>query len=257
MELMDLDREEMQAKVEKLVKKSEVKRKLITVIVIIIMLLLTALCALIYGQNIAKQKSEDKIAELIKQIEEKEAEIEELINTPMVVSPITPKIELDIINSEIREIGELATVEYLFTDATKFTDSKQIKNWNIPLTEKSFIMKWDGVIKAGVEVNNITVEVNEEEKKLLVSIPAAKILSYSIDQDSVEVLDEKSNVFNPITIADKVKQDAETEDAMKERAIENGLLEKAQKNAENIISNLLKANPAVGDTYSIEFVTIQ
>ena len=40
---------------------------------------------------------------------------------------------------------------------------------------------------------------------------------------------------------------------MKARAIENGLLEKAQKNAENIIKNLLMAAIENIQEYTIEF----
>ena len=42
---------------------------------------------------------------------------------------------------------------------------------------------------------------------------------------------------------------------MKKRAIENGLLEKAQKNAEDILRRLITADEAISDQYSIEFVT--
>ena len=190
-------------------------------------------------------------------IEEQDEKIQELIETPIVVSPVNPEIKLDIIYSEIKSISELATMEYLFTDAAEFTDSKQIKSWNIPFTEKSFILKWDGVIKAGVKLDLVTIDVNQDEKKITVSVPTAEILSYQIDTDSVEVLDEKDNIFNKISVDDKIKFDAATEEAMKQRAIENGLLEKAQANAEEILLRLLQANPAIGTEYTIEFVTIK
>jgi hypothetical protein len=187
-------------------------------------------------------------------LREQKLQIQELIDTPAMADTVSPKINLGIIYSEINEISELATMEYLFTDAAKFTDSKQFKNWNIPFTEKSFILKWNGVIKAGVKLDLVTIEVKEDENKIFVSVPAAEILSYEIDSDSVEVLDEKNNIFNNISVDDKVKFDAATEDAMKQRAIENGLLEKAQKNAENILLRLLQADPAIGSNYTIEFV---
>ena len=76
-----------------------------------------------------------------------------------------------------------------------------------------------------------------------------------MDEDAVEVLDETNNKFNPITVSDKVNFDAKTEQEMKDRAIENGLLEKAQKSAEKIIRNILISNPAVTEDYSIVFVT--
>ena len=66
-------------------------------------------------------------------------------------------------------------------------------------------------------------------------------------------MDEKNNVFNPISVDDKNNFDKETADEMKARAIENGLLEKAQKNAENIIKNLLMAAVENIQEYTIEF----
>lgn len=129
-------------------KMSKAKRKLILIAAIFVLILLTVVAAWLYGRNQAKQNAEAEIAELKTMIEEQKKQIQELIETPIVVSPVNPEIQLDIIYSEINEIGELATMEYLFTDAAEFTDSRQIKNWNIPFTEKSFILKWDGVIKS-------------------------------------------------------------------------------------------------------------
>ncbi len=191
---------------------------------------------------------------LMEQLAQKDEEIQELIENPIVVNPVAPEINLGIIYSEISDIGELATVEYLFTDAAKYSDSKQIKNWNIPFTEKTFTLKWDGVIKAGVVLDSVVISVNEEEKLIEVSIPSAQILSYEIDQDSIEIIDEKDNILNNISIEDKIKFDSSTEDAMKNRAIENGILDKAQKNAEDILKRLLTANTAITDEYTITFV---
>ena len=260
MEIIDTNEEEnagLQKELVRIAKKSKAKRKLITIAVVAVLVLLTVGGAWLSGRRQAKENAEAEIAELKAMIEEQDEKIQELIETPIVVSPVNPEIKLDIIYSEIKSISELATMEYLFTDAAEFTDSKQIKSWNIPFTEKSFILKWDGVIKAGVKLDLVTIEVNQDEKKITVSVPTAEILSYQIDTDSVEVLDEKDNIFNKISVDDKIKFDAATEEAMKQRAIENGLLEKAQANAEEILLRLLQANPAIGTEYTIEFVTIK
>ena len=182
---------------------------------------------------------------LRKTIDEQNQKIDDLMEQPVVVNPVAPEISLSVIYEEIQNIGELATVEYLFTDAAIFSDSQQIGNWNIPFTEKSFTMKWDGIIKAGIQVDKIVIDVNKDDLIITVTLPAAEILSYEVDSDSVEVLDEKNNIFNEISVNDKVQLDAATEKEMKDRVIRNGLLEKAQKNAEDIISRLLTANNAI------------
>lgn len=187
-----------------------------------------------------------------KKIKEMDSRISELINEPAISEPVTPEISLDIINAEIREIGELATMEYIYTNAAKFTDSRQIKDWNIPFTEKSFIIKWDGVIKAGIDVTQITTELDNTNKTIIIYLPEAEILSHDTNEDSVEILDESNGLFNSVSIKDKVQFDAETVKEMEERAIENGLLTKAQENAEEIILKLISAIPGV-EEYTIVF----
>lgn len=262
MEIIDTatqENEVLQKELVRMAKKSRLKKKLIASAIVFAFVLAMLGAAWLSGRSQAKKKYETEIDKLNTTIEEMENKIQELFDNPIVVYPVSPEIKLDVIYSEIKEIGELATIEYLFTDAAEFTDSKQFKNWNvnIPFTEKSFILKWDGVIKAGVKLDLVSIEVSENEKKITVSIPAAEILSYQVNTDSVEVLDEKDNIFNKISVNDKIKFDAATEEAMKKRAIENGLLEKAQANAEEILLRLLQANPAVGTNYTIAFVTIK
>ena len=253
MELMDATAEEnkeLQKELVRLAKKSRFKKKLISGVAVILVVLIAVTVSWLSGRSRANKKAQAEIAEL-------KNELEMWKDSPFIVDPVSPKINLDIIHSEIKSIAELATFEYMFTDAAEFSDSKQIKNWNIPFTEKSFILRWSGEIKAGVDLEQVNIEVDETEKTILVTLPAAKILSYSIDSDSVDVLYEKDNIINNISVSDKVKFDAKTEDAMKKRAIENGLLEKAQKNAEDILARLIQSDPAVGRNYTIEFVVKQ
>lgn len=74
-----------------------------------------------------------------------------------------------------------------------------------------------------------------------------------MDNDSIELLDERNNIFNKISIDDKIDFDEKTEEAMKNRAIENGLLDKAQKNAEDVLMRLIQADQTVRNNYTIEF----
>lgn len=250
METPCIDKEENAQLKQELVcfaKARKFKKNIISVALILAAILVALTASWLNGRKQAKRSSESKIAEL-------EAQIQELKESPMVVNPVAPTINLDILHSEIQNLGELATTEYLFTDAAKFSDSKQIKSWNIPFTEKSFILRWSGTIKAGIELNKVSITIDESTKRIIVSVPTAQILSYSIDSDSVEVLNEKDNIFNSISIDDKVRFDAKTESAMKQRAIENGLLEKAQKNAEDVLTRLIQSDPAARNGYTVEFV---
>ena len=198
----------------------------------------------LYGYTVGKNKSSVEIEKL-------KAQITKLEETPLVTTPITPEIVQDILNEKTTEISELATAEYQFTNSAKFTDTSHINGIFDWITKKSFIQKWDGLIKAGIDLSKVEVYVKNDTIKI--TIPYATILSYEIDYNSVEVLDEKNNIFNPISVNDKVNFDRETKYEMEARAVKNGLLEKALKNAENVITNILKSSIKNIEDYKIEF----
>lgn len=176
------------------------------------------------------------------------------LDNRLVVEPITPVITLEVIESEIKAIGELATMEYMYTNAAKFSDSHQFFRWNIPWTEKAFVMKWDGIIKAGIDIEEIDIDIKERNKLIIIRLPKAEILSHDPDRNSVQVLDEKNGLFNQVKVEDQIKFEAACEEEMNQRAIDNGLLEKAEENAKNIILKILNALPGIEDVYTIEFV---
>lgn len=214
----------------------------VTVIVVVLLIIILAIFFINYTN--AKKR--------IKALEEENARLSD----PIVQYEVASKeVDVSLIKSEIQDIGELATVEYLYTDAGKFEDPAKLFGKEVPFsfTTKSFIAKWDGTIKAGVKVDEITVEVNDANKEILVSIPKAEILSHEIEDDSIETLDEKDGLFNPVKVEDVREFDAISKDAMEQRAIENGLLEKAQENAENIIEKLINTDVVKELEYTITF----
>ena len=169
-------------------KLRRLKRNLILAVVIALAFACTVVIICFQGSKISKM----------------DQRIEELTNQPSIAEPVTPKITLDVITTEIKEIGELASMEYLYTNAGKFSDSRQIKSWNVPFTEKSFVIKWDGTIKAGIDIERLYTKVDEWNKVLTVCMPKAEILSHDIHNDAVEMLDESNGLFNNISVEDKI-----------------------------------------------------
>ena len=165
----------------------------------------------------------------------------------------TTEITIDFIKGEIKDIGELATIEYLYTDAGKFEDPKKVFGMNIPFTTKTFIAKWDGVIKAGVKIDEIIVEINDANKEIIVHMPNAEILSHEIDSNSIETLDEKDGLFNPVKVEDVRLFDAVSKEAMELRVVENGILDKAFDNAKEIIQKLVNNDVVQEQGYTIKF----
>lgn len=234
--------------------KKKISRTLITIMALIIILLIAVMLVWFNGRSDGMDKYEEKIAELEQKITVLEDEKKKLMDEPIVVNPIAPEIKLDVIKTDLKEIGELATVEYLYTNAGIYEDVHNFLNIDIPFTKKTFTMKWDGVIKAGIDVNEIDIVENKEEKSLLVTLPKARILSHTPDRESVEVLNEKDGLFNRVHVEDQTAFESVCDNEMEQRAIENGILDKAQENAKNLILNFLEDIPSIVESeYKIEF----
>lgn len=227
-------------------KKKRVLKKIIPVAVVVAIILIIVLVIFVKGYVSAKEKYESIIAEL-------EEEVDRLSDPVAVYEEASKEVDIKVINSEIQEIGELATIEYLYTDAGKFEDPKKVFGKNIPFTTKSFIAKWDGCIKAGIDISQVIAEADENNKEIIIHMPEAEILSHEVDNDSIETLDEKDGLFNPIKVEDVRDFDLVSKQSMEERAIENGILEKASENAKDVIKKLLENDVAEELQYSIKF----
>ncbi|MBD5520646.1 MAG: DUF4230 domain-containing protein [Lachnospiraceae bacterium] len=228
------------------------KVRVIKFAIIVVVLLAIVSTVFIKGYTSAKEKYENYIEAL--------KEENKRLSDPIVQYEVASKdVSIEQIESKILDIGELATVEYLYTDAGKFEDSAVMFGKEIPFsfTTKSFILKWDGVIKAGVEIDKVIVELNESNKEIIIHIPKAKILSHEIDDDSIETLDERNGWFNSIKIEDIREFDAISKDAMEQRAIENGLLDKAFENARDILYRIINTGVVEELEYTITFKMIE
>ena len=153
----------------------------------------------------------------------------------------TPVITADLLGQELRDIQELSTVEYHYTNMGRFENQKDFYGWKVPFTTKSFIVAYDGVIKAGVDLSDLQCTVSGQN--ITITLSQAKILSHEMDEDSLEVYDETHNIFNPIEIEDYTTFTADQKASIENRAVENGLLTAAAQRAESSIRSLISLLP--------------
>lgn len=161
-----------------------------------------------------------------------------------------PKISATGLSQQLQEIEELATMSYNYTKVGKFSNSLTFNGWDIPLTQKSFLITYDGKLKAGIKMDKIEIAV--ENNIITVSIPEIEILSNEIDESSIEVYDETKNVFNPISVNDYTSFAKKQKEAVAEEAIENGLLSEAATKTQSTIKKYLNAIPGIDGNYEIK-----
>ncbi len=147
----------------------------------------------------------------------------------------------------MNNIGELATQVAYVTQIDKFEDAQHLWGWKIPLTTASSIYSYDITVKAGIDFSKITVNVDEKEKTITFTLPETTILSSEIDFDSLQVWDESTNIFTPLTIEAFNDNQKELESEAISKVEENGILEAARSNAEQLIKGMMISSYPEGE----------
>ena len=125
---------------------------------------------------------------------------------------------------------------------------------NIVITSSKVIYSYEGTIKAGIQFGEIQIDINTAQSpaKVYVHLPEAEIFSNELDNDSLEIYDEKYSNFNKINFSDINQSQAECKEKAEEAALDSGILEKASENAETMIRSMLYGFMD-SEEYDIEF----
>ena len=159
------------------------------------------------------------------------------------------------IQESVRELSELITLSYNYTDVITHSEQTIITwvgpDFHLPFGGKSFIFTYDGEMKTGI--NMAEVSINLVNSSIMIDLPSAQIFSHIVKRNSVKLYNEKSGLFNPISITDFPSLMAEREIEMEKKAVASGLLKQAQKNAQNQLNTFLLALPNISEEYEIHF----
>lgn len=141
--------------------------------------------------------------------------------------------------NRISYIQELALVRYNYTGVISYKDYRKFLNINVPLTDKYFLLKYNGYIKAGVDFDRIKISM-DNDTTIHISMPRPRILDTVIDENSIQVYNESENAFNPIKISDYNEAISREKDVMVRDAIDQGIYKQATEEAKIAITSLLK-----------------
>lgn len=155
---------------------------------------------------------------------------------------ITTSIEAtsSTVSESIMHILQLSTLQYNYTDVVSYKESSKYKDMTIPFTEKRFMIKYTGYLKASSDLSNIQIDTPDSET-VHVTINHAKISDNVINEEDIYVYDEKGSIFNNLKIADVYEIMVEEKQNTEAKLIENGFLEDADQRAEDLITEVLKA----------------
>ncbi|MFQ8696887.1 DUF4230 domain-containing protein [Peptoniphilus harei] len=156
-------------------------------------------------------------------------------------SEMEPEITSSLIYNKLVSAKELTTLKYHYTNMGHFENQNTFYGYKVPFTSKEFIVSYEGIINAGIDLNKMKVDVGD--KSIEVRIPAAEILSHEIYEDSLKVYDERESIFNRIDIEDYNDFSKDQKSEIEKKAIKKGLLKEADEESKRAIEEIL-----MGDT---------
>lgn len=129
----------------------------------------------------------------------------------------------DFVSEKLVSISELATTRYDYSNVISIKDSINFKDISIPFTEKSFVIKYTGNITAGLDLSAATFTISKDV--LNINIPQCSILSHTINEDEIFIFDEKTSIFNPLTMDDMLKEIVDEKSKTEAKIIGEGFLD--------------------------------
>ena len=142
----------------------------------------------------------------------------------------------------LENIGELATQAGYYTNVNTIRKpDRTIVGIPVPGTSSKAIMTYQGVIRAGLDFDEIKMTVDHLKKLVILDMPAVRILSNEIDLDSCEVYDEQNSIFNKIDITNFNQSLADMKSKVEAQARSSHILEAAQDNAETLINTMFES----------------
>lgn len=223
----------------------EDNKKLKTVYIVICIFLSIIIIWLLVGMLNNRNKTDNAS---LKDIVERQSDKKLFDDSPVVEEIVT--VNTEIIKDGLKEMGTLITQEYYFTQVEEYKSTERV--WIFD-SKASFIFSYDGVVTAGIDCNDIEITKDDEAKIINVKIPKSNIIGVNIDHDSFKIYEEKEGLWNKLDMTKYNNSIIEFENEAKNKAINKGIIDKADENAKTLIESFI--NSLIEDNvYSIEFV---
>lgn len=168
---------------------------------------------------------------------------------------VTEKSTIDVktIEEVLQPAGDLITQRYYYTDVDTFENYKELLGAKLPLTTDKVVFTYKGVISAGIVLSKVDFEVDNEAKKITVTLPTVFIVSHEIDEDSFTAYEIKNSIFTETKIQEYSSLMGSLKHKKEGQLLKDEeFLDRAVKEAKNVITSFLKAASVTSD-YTIEY----
>jgi len=152
------------------------------------------------------------------------------------------------VKSELNDIAELMTYSHEYYGTASITDKLEKFDIEIPGTEHVIKMTYGGEINVGYDLNDVTVDVDNNRKLIKIAL-GEQIINNNLPEENVETI-ERNNMFNKIRADEVTNKLREIKSQEYIKAMQLGIKDKAKENAEKIITDKL----ADFEGYEVKFI---
>ena len=174
-----------------------------------------------------------------------------LINKFNLFGTAKKDISSEFIEHQIHEISELGTLHHQYKKVATYQDAakliESLPAWRFNKSVKEFVLIYKGDVKLGYDMKDIQIFVDKITKTITITLPEPKILSHSIDFESIDVVMEKAGWFNDIKFED-FKKFFIHEQKKYEQENYSELKKRAKEQAQRIIVLYLSAMLEIEDS---------
>lgn len=169
----------------------------------------------------------------------------------------TFKNESTVFVEQVQELATLATAEAHVTVTIEEEDNKLFGNniaVNLPGTKRELLLIVPATVIAGVDLKDVTsddIKVNDDKKELEIVLPKATLIQDpAIQMDHVKTFSDEGLFRGEVKWNEGFDLAAIAQKDIKDKAIEIGLLESAEKSAEKVLKSFFSN---LGYTVKITF----
>lgn len=251
-------------------KKLLKMKKFLIILSIIIVLIIAVIITIAVVFNNLKKKQQEELAKAEKkyedavdkyndtsdQYEDALQQIKELeeINEEL-LTPEKIEVSVTTLQQYVAPASELITYKYYYTDSGSYKKEKKLSDYDmtIPFTTDELIYTASGTISAGIDVDKIEFDVDNDNQKIVITMPEPRIIAHELDEDSFQTYDVKNSIFTSSELEDYSFLQKSLKETEEEKLAENNEFWKSVKdNAEHVIRSLITANEHMNE-FELEF----
>ena len=163
--------------------------------------------------------------------------IKKLLLILLIAAGCSEKKQRNEILFSLREMSDLATVEYTVTKIIKANDNK---TW-FKIGDRKILMSCEAHIKAGVDMSQITKkDFDIDDTEISLQLPEPKVVSLSIPAETIKVEFEDISLFRDhFKTSERDRLAAQAETQIRNSIDSLGILQQAKINTSLFVNNML------------------